>query len=407
MNNTMSEDHTAQTTVREDAALTKPNGRFMASLACLLGALALLGTGGLAYYWYSQYPHFLREQSRLQTAQAQLTNQLVQYHERQTDLTQQLDTQRQQVKQLRDQLSQSAQMRQWQRIGNFITLANDQAVFMHDATQAIALLTTASKLVAHAQLPQWSALSTALHQDIDALQSTNPVNLREGLSQLSVLDGQLDQLPFRTPNTTVNAMTQAMPGSPPPVLTEAKWTTWAFWKAHLLQIWHALRGLLVIRHDEGTVIPLIDSQQQIYLRQNMHLLVFQAKWAMMSQDNTLYHDSLKSLEQLVHDDVNLQSPLTKTALLAIERLQSLVLTASLPAPQASLTAWQAIQSQRNHATTQPDRPIATLADQPTSSMPASMPASSLPESPPAPGSPHSSGPAEPTATEHTLETINA
>ena len=113
---------------------------------------------------------------------------------------------------------------------------------------------------------------------------------------------------------------------------------------------HHLRSLMVIKHHDQSIVPIVDQQQQAYLRQNLHLILFQAKWALLYRDNTLYHSSLSQLSQWINDYFDQQSLVTKTALANIQILKTVTLQTQLPAPTASLKAFQAIASTQSQHT---------------------------------------------------------
>ena len=335
--------------VSTQAVKSPSTDRVIAILACLLSVVTLLVAGFLAYQLYTQYRPLLGEQSQWQSDEKQLADQLQQYQnsqsEQQQNLQQQLSTQQTHLSQLQATLHQGKQTWQLGRIGYLIKMAYDQAVFMHNADQAIALLTAANQAVSQARLPQWSNLSISLHQDINTLRAVVPVNVSDTFGQLNALDQQLSQLPLNTPHFQSHTLLRATDDQ-----THAKITQAAFWKAHLAQLWASLRSLMVIKHHDQSIVPIVDQQQQAYLRQNLHLILFQTKWALLYRDNTLYHSSLSQLSQWINDYFDQQSPVTKTALANINALEPLTLQAKLPAPKASLQALQAVESNNTQHT---------------------------------------------------------
>lgn len=339
MSDEITSTETTDAIVAKPANPSCPMGKCVTMLACLLSIAALLVASFFGYQWHSQYRPLLARTAHWQDKTAQLADQFQQDQAHQSDLQQQLRAQQTQLSQLQHRLSQDKQSWVLARVGSLIKLASDQSVFMHDANGAIALLMAANQAVAKAQLPQWSALSESLHEDINALRSIPSVNVNETLGQLDALDRQLNQLPLNMPHFQPHTLIQTTDPNRPATITQA-----AFWKAHLAELWASLRKLLVIKHHDRSILPIVDSQQQAYLRQNVHLILFQAKWAVIYRDNALYHSSLLQLSRSIEDYFDQQSPITQTALANIKDLQALTLHATLPAPKASLSAWQALQT---------------------------------------------------------------
>ena len=158
--------------------------------------------------------------------------------DQQQQLQAQLDAQQTHLSQLEATLHQGKQIWQLGRIGYLIKMAYDQAVFMHDTDQTIALLTAANHVITQARLPQWSSLSDSLHQDINALRAVATVNVSDTFSQLNALDRQLNQLPLNTPHFQSHTLIQATDDQTNAPITQA-----AFWKVHLAQLWASFTQL--------------------------------------------------------------------------------------------------------------------------------------------------------------------
>ena len=319
----------------------------------VLSVIAILSVAFLWYQSNTQYKTLLQQQQQLtqqwqqtQTLQSQLTTDNKQLHTAQRAQNERIEQQQNTLTDMDGLINQNTQTWRLARIDYLIQLANYQAIFMHNAAEAIALLKAANKEVMQAKQPQWLPLANALHQDINTFSAIPVLNISDTLSQLNALDGQLNQLPLNVAHFSENAM------KPPASETVIPMNTtsirhWAWWKARFQLLWQELRGVLIIRHNNKSIIPIVDAQQQAYLRQNVHLMLFQVKWAVINHDNALYHLSLNQLTQWIHDYFNVQSPVTKTILANIDALQKLTLTPTLPTIDKSITALQTIMEQDN------------------------------------------------------------
>ncbi len=342
----MSDDKTDLTTpVNNQKTSTKKNqpSRFVNTLSLFV----VIAIGASVFLWHqsmTQYRKLLSQQKVLQTTLSSATNTIdklqTEYNSTQTQQHTQIkqsDKQQQQINHLRVMLTQGEPVWYLLRIDHLIRLANYQALFLHDTPGTIALLKAATQELKQANKPQWLPLSTALHQDIEALQVAAAVNVNDVLSQLNALDSQLSQLPLTVAQFGQANMKKAQAIVVPETNTK---DSLSWWKEKSSALWQQLRGILVIRHDDKAIIPIIDAQQQAYLRQNLHLIMFQAKWAVINHDNALYHSSLDQFIQWINDYFNTQSAVTKMVLVNIAALQKVTLTEKLPALTASLAQVQ-------------------------------------------------------------------
>lgn len=343
-------------TSSEPQQTTNKSSRKIVGILPLLLFIALAATVFLWHQSLNQYRSILIQQKAMQLAindigqvvtnlQKKMSALNVDQHSKNV----QLDLQQQQLQHLQTNFEQGELAWNLARVDYLIHAANDQALFMHNAKQATALLTAAKQTLLEANQPQWLPLATALHQDIDTLKALPAVNIDDTMSELAALDSQLNQLPL-----TVSQFGQADLETPPtvPLINQTqpdiKFYQWAWWQARFVTLWQQLRGILVIRHNDKSIIPIVDEQQQAYLRHNLHLIVFQIKWALLSSNNELYHSSLDQLTQWINDYFNTQSMITKTTLDNIETLQKVQLTQHIPTPTASLTVLQKLALDSTH-----------------------------------------------------------
>lgn len=323
----------------------------LVNLLCLLMVIAISASVFLWHQSLTQYRELLEQQKLSQIAlndtNKVLTNlqkEISELKSKQHSKTQQLEQQQKQINHLQISLNQDESAWRLTRIDYLVQLANYQTVFMHNAKKALALLTAANQEVANASQPQWLALATALHSDIDALKVIPVINVDDLMSELVALDSQLNQLPLTVSQFNQTKLTK-------PVNTTANTHVsiqhWAWWREKLIAVWQQLRNILVIRHNDKAIVPIIDEQQQAYLRQNLHLILFQTKWALLDNNNALYHSSLDQLTQWIEDYFNMQSPVAKAVLDSIEGLKKHELTRELPTPTASLKVLQKIMNNAN------------------------------------------------------------
>jgi uroporphyrin-III C-methyltransferase len=254
-------------------------------------------------------------QQQQQTMQAQLNH-----------LSQQSQQQQVQFNQLNTQLSQLAQRepgdeKAWKisEIIYLVRVANLQLTVQHSLPTALALLNQADMLLAALDDAALDDFHQAVSKAISELQAIPPVDSIAISTQLSALRDQVPNLSILVapkPDTSVLQLTQHQ--------QQKKW-----WQRAWDNIKASMQQLVVVRHQQE-LPALMSPDQQIYLQENLQLLLMQAQWALMNQKPDLYSSSLKQANAWVNKYYVQNSATTQDFLKQLQGLQSINIAPSLP-----------------------------------------------------------------------------
>ncbi len=359
------------TTLSTTAVKTKPtrSGRMLATLAIII---AFIAAAAIAYTW--QQLHSLHNQ--VQDKQQQLNQQLQQTQSHIQQLSQQVQAQQQILRAQTSALnSNKAILHRFIQLGvsdpaliattqanDMARLANYNLQFQHNIPAAIQLLNAADKKLQHLRNPTLINVRQALTDDILALKAVPKVDLESLLLNLTALNQQVDQLPTLAEQYVADDASKSQHAS-------AKDTHQAYlpkWREALDKSIEKIQKLVVIRHNEQAIQPLLDPQQKRYLLQNLHLLLGQAQWAAINQNQAVFETSLTQAKQSIEKYFDKQTATTKNAIQILEQLQKLNIQPQIPNINSSLTALQqASETLRAQATTHLQQNDTNTITQPT------------------------------------------
>lgn len=118
-------------------------------------------------------------------------------------------------------------------------------------------------------------------------------------------------------------------------------------------IWQQLKVLVQVRHrDEAFDAPLRQSQYQL-LEHSLLLMIEQAQWALLKQEQTLYKESLQNAINWI--DGKLRHAQAQTLQSELETLSALTITQTLPEISASLRQLRSVMSARTYRPVIPEK----------------------------------------------------
>jgi uroporphyrin-III C-methyltransferase len=281
-------------------------------LATIALIFAILAAGELGFHERSMSKQLAAMQAQAQqsqTAAAQLQNQLAnnqkQLQQQQTALT---DLQ-QQVNGKQDSWVLS-------EVNYLVQQANYYVRFVQDAATAIALLQAADQRFATLDDPKFLGLRQLLTKSISDLQAVPKVDVAGILLKLNNLQQQVNQLPLLLP--------RLMPEK------SAVNANKASWRQALQTSWQTLRQLIVVRRVDKAIAPLLSLQDQTYLQQDVQLLLQQAEFAALRNQNEIYQNSLHQAKTLIQRYYASGAPITQSVVQTLTDLQAINVTPSLP-----------------------------------------------------------------------------
>jgi len=287
-------------------------------LLCLTWCLLLLG---LALFWQKNKTTLLSNTARLTQIQQQLSQTQTGYQGLQKQFVQ-IQQQVQQKLSANDATVRLSTMHQ------LMQLAYYNLIYLHDQESALSALTLADKeLAALSPLPmRLEPLQRVLTHNIASLKALPTLDLSHALAELNSVHAQLTQLqgqgslaqPIKTmPNTPITT-----PGEK--------------WLSAIQSSLRQFQQLIVIRHLDKPIEPLLPQQQQQYLLYNLHVLLQQAQWALLHRQASVYQMSLQQIKTIIaHHFVGRSA---ETVIHTIDALQHLTLQPTLPDLQPMLDA---------------------------------------------------------------------
>ncbi|KEQ18314.1 uroporphyrinogen-III C-methyltransferase [Endozoicomonas numazuensis] len=200
-----------------------------------------------------------------------------------------------------------------------LRLANQRLLMSSDTKAAKALLNSADQILLELDNYNLYSMREALAEDIASLNNLPDFD-QEGLYlKLEALTRQVYQLPLMEKETLQAPFEKASEASKPSSTDSSNWQTIAL--SMLNNTWESFVSLFRFTPDrEQTVTSLLSPEENILIRQNLQLMLEQAKLAALSRDQAIYNSSLQQASDWIEKYFSLAGP-KATALL--DELKSL------------------------------------------------------------------------------------
>lgn len=181
--------------------------------------------------------------------------------------------------------------RSWKiaEIAYLIRMANLELKVQHNIPDALVLLRQAENRLNTLQDPSLDNLHAALLKNISALQTIPLYDLDVLTTQLSNLRDQVPMLSILVapkPDTSILENTRRQ--------SHKKW-----WQRAWDNIKASTQQLVIVRHQQEKIPALMAPEQQMYLQENLSLLLMQAQWALINHNPVIYQKSLKQAQTWV------------------------------------------------------------------------------------------------------------
>jgi uncharacterized protein HemX len=202
-------------------------------------------------------------------------------------------------------------------IKQLIQQAHYNLTYLHNSESALIALTLAQDQLNQIISPDFrlEKLRGLVANYIASLKALPPINLAATLAQLDDLQMQIPQLPLLSA-TIIPVVTVANTTTTAP--TEKKWL-------HAMQdSLKSFRQLIVIRHLDKPIEPLLPEAELQYLQHNLQLLLQQAQWALLHNEFAIYQSSLQQFQQNLPANFASDSATSQTMIQTIKQLQKIV-----------------------------------------------------------------------------------
>lgn len=167
------------------------------------------------------------------------------------------------------------------------TMAYYSLIFETNTDVAINLLETADSRLRQVNDPSLIDVRKALANNIIALKMTTRIDVPGLVLRINALSDQILLLTQKNVPVVI----------PKPANVKIK--TIPDWKQRVMDTLEELKGLVSVRRLHQPIKPLLTSDQQFYLLENIRLQLSQAQWAVLHRDQSLYLQGLQRAQQLI------------------------------------------------------------------------------------------------------------
>ncbi|MDF1760677.1 MAG: uroporphyrinogen-III C-methyltransferase [Coxiellaceae bacterium] len=177
--------------------------------------------------------------------------------------------------------SQSASVRALNQADYFVRMANLNLNFNHNPLAASRILQQADQQLLNADNPALNPVRQKILADIGRLANESHIDVTSTLLQLNELIKQVMKL-------------KVIPNNLPSKAADKQEKIPNDWRGGLNHAWKQLKSLVVIRHQNQNIEPLLTPAQFGFLKDNISLQLVEAQWAVLHQSNKLYQQTLKN-----------------------------------------------------------------------------------------------------------------
>ncbi len=219
-----------------------------------------------------------------------------------------------------------------------VRMAGRKLWLEHDVNTAIAMLQQADNRLSELNDPSLLPARQAVADDIQTLRLINDVPLTQLAMQLGALSRQVSGLSL--------AMVD-LPEAQEAAEIQAPDQNLDNWQANLKAFWHQVADdFITIRRREELVKPLISTQQQWLLKEQLRLYLLQAQVAVMQEQSAPYDNALQSAQQLLQDNFDTGSQGVVQLANALDTLRGTDFTRNYPEQLSSAAVLKRLSQQR-------------------------------------------------------------
>jgi uroporphyrin-3 C-methyltransferase len=274
--------------------------------------------------------------------------------------------QRSQLDALMQNLSRSRDEYLMADIESTLRLAQEHTQLSGSAQPMLAALRSLQRRLQSAS-PQFAPVQRAVAQDLARIESSSYLDTPALLARLNELLRLAPELPFANAQAQgraagvkpgVGAGSAPLPANPThpsavaPVgavstnapVVGASWgeKLQAWWQRQWAHAWQTLSGLVRVSRIDGPEAALLAPDQAFFLRENLQLLLLNARQALLARQPEAARTDLLRVESLLKKYFNPDAEATRQALELLRGVQLQVQNLNLPRPDATLAALTAV-----------------------------------------------------------------
>ncbi|WP_342227524.1 uroporphyrinogen-III C-methyltransferase [Rickettsiella endosymbiont of Rhagonycha lignosa] len=200
-------------------------------------------------------------------------------------------------------------------VNQLIQLAQYNLIYFHDTDNALSALMLANKQLGTIISPdiRLENLQHLLTQYLTNLKALPHIELATSLAQIQTLKMQITQLPLLPTSDSSTSNPDVSANN----LSGNKWIRM------LQNNLNSFRQLIIIRHLNKPIEPLLPETEQQYLQHNLLLLLQQTQWALIHHEPTVYQSSLQQIQENIKNHFASSSPNTQAVLQSINQLKQI------------------------------------------------------------------------------------
>lgn len=176
------------------------------------------------------------------------------------------------------------------RIDAAVTVAEQAIVLRQDAPAARRALAAAATLLSERRVENLEPLRRALQQDISTLSAIEPVDAGALYLRLTAVQESIEKL-----TVAAHQAQAAAQQAKSPVASSADSAMSNLWQQGLAKF----RELVVLRHYDEPVAPMLDDARLSVLRSQLDAQILQAQVALLRGDSVLYRAALESVSHRI------------------------------------------------------------------------------------------------------------
>lgn len=315
-----------------------------AGIITLIFFIAIATLGGLYLLWEGQKKNSIKQQLSAKNVDQQISK----LKQQQLEFTAQNEKQITEIQAYQENLRNNLTniVRNNQHLRNdwlmaeaeyLVKIANHRLLLEKDTTTAAVALKAADARLAEVADPALLYIRKILAKDLQTLANIQTVDLA-GLSvTLSALSNNIPNLPLRTPDPKTHQLNQEEKA---PSSSEVKGI-----KELPAAIWQDIKGLIVIRHHQKPLEPLLAPNQHFFLLQNLALLLEQSRLALLNGRNEIYQERLSTTEKWISQYFDTEHNVTRNMLANIDELQKFDIDPTLPDISSTYSAIKKYRTQ--------------------------------------------------------------
>lgn len=325
----------------EQAAPTRKPGGILAGLALLLAVAALAASGWL--FWQGQ--------QAAQQLQNRLTSLDTQLAAQQQALNAKLEAQARQqaeaaavtaalehsMKSLHEEVGRDRSAWAVAETSYYLELANARLQLLQDVPTALQALLLADTRLQALGDPVYIPVREQLAKEIAALRAVAQPDLAGSALLLGGLVTQIPNLPLHAPaELAKSAAAQTTAGGAEDATPR--------WQQEAEKIWAVMRELVQVRRTDKRIEPLLHPEEQRLLVANLQLQLQVARYAVLSRDTGLLHDSVNMARDWLLQHYDQDAAATRAVLESLDTLGKLELAPAKPDISGSLRQLRALAS---------------------------------------------------------------